>query len=327
MRHADAIGMSALGYYLPEQAHSVDELAATGRATSTAEKLRYLGFEAVRVAPAGQTASDMARLAIEDLVRRSGFDLGKIDLLLFGAGIGTSAVVEPPAGYAWNHAPNPLPLFKFPACRLQMELGLPNVPALGVSQLACSTFHGCLRMARGLLAAEPGLNNVLCVAADRFPAEANREIVYNLMSDAACAAVVSRGSERHRFLAMSQTTRGTYWDCEASHDQLIAGFFPLVRETMQRAAKEAGLGAVDALDLVVPHNVNAKSWQIIGQMLGVAPEKIYTRNIPRFGHAVSSDNLVNYLDAIDEGRVRPGDTAAWFVTGFGAHWNCIVLSA
>jgi 3-oxoacyl-[acyl-carrier-protein] synthase-3 len=186
--------------------------------------------------------------------------------------------------------------------------------------------HGCIRTARGLLAAEPELQHVLCVAADRFPVGANREIVYNLMSDAACAAVVSRHSERNRIASIVQATRGTYWDCETSHDTLIAGFFPLVRETMLRAAAEAGVDVTD-LDVVVPHNVNLKSWQIVGEMLGIPPERVYTRNIARFGHAVGSDNLVNHVDAVDDGRIRPGHRVAWFVTGFGAHWNCMVLTA
>jgi 3-oxoacyl-[acyl-carrier-protein] synthase-3 len=320
------VGLSALGYYLPPDAVTVEELSEQGLLSSTPDKLRFLGFSQARIAPDGLGASEMARLAILDLVARSGFELGAVDLIVFGGGIGTSSVVEPAAGYAWNHATNPLPLFKFPGAKLQALLGLPRVPVIGVSQLACSTLHGCIRTARGLLAAEPALEHVLCVAADRFPARANREIVYNLMSDAACAAVVSRSSERNQILALGQTTRGAYWDCETAHDQLIAGFFPLARDTMTHTLAQAGL-TPDSLDLLVAHNINAKSWEILGQMLGVPASRVFTDNIARFGHAVSSDNLVNHLDALDSGRIRPGAAVAWFVTGFGAHWNCLVLRA
>ena len=40
-----------------------------------------------------------------------------------------------------------------------------------------------------------------------FPDSANREIVYNVMSDGACAAIVSRNTARHRLLAMTQVSR------------------------------------------------------------------------------------------------------------------------
>jgi 3-oxoacyl-[acyl-carrier-protein] synthase-3 len=259
-----------------------------------------------------------------DLQRRSGFDLKRVDVILYGGGIGLSSMVDPGEAYAFNQARNPLPLFKFPASRIQAELGLPHAPVLGVAQLACSAFQGCLRMARALLLAEPALEHVLCVAADKFPPKANREIVYNLMSDGACAAIVSRGQERHQLLACHQLSRGVYWDCEKSHDSLIAGYFSLVREALQDALRQAGV-SLSHLDLLIPHNVNRTSWDLLGNVLQLAPEKLYTKNIARFGHAVASDNVINYVDALDEGRLQPGDTAAWFVTGFGAHWSCSVF--
>jgi 3-oxoacyl-[acyl-carrier-protein] synthase-3 len=324
-QNTESIGLSALGYYLPPDSISVEDLAASGRTTSSAEKLRFLGFGSVSIA-AGETSFDLARKAIDDLVRRSGFDLSRVDLIVYGAGLGTGNLVDLPAGYDPFHAANPLPLFRFPGTRLAHHLGLPRVEVLGVSQLACSTFQACVRVARAMVLTEPSIENVLCVAADRFPTEANREIVYNLMSDGACAGIVSRRSERHRILAMKNLSRGVYWDGEATHDQLIAGFFPLVREAMSSALAAAGLD-FDDVRLVIPHNVNHKSWEIVGKIIGVPPDRIYTRNIARFGHAVTTDNVANYLDAIEEKRVHPGDPVLWFVTGFGAHWSCTVLRA
>lgn len=317
------IGLSALGYHLPRGERDVETLAAAGLTRSSADKLRTLGFDTVRVAE-DEPVEQLAARAVADLQRRSGFDLANVDLILFGAGIGTSAVVDPGDGYGWNRADNPMPLFKFTGPRLQFDLGLPRVPVLGVGQLACSAFHGCVRMARALITAESGLDHVLCVAADRFPVGANREIVYNLMSDGACAGVVSRRSERDRILACVQQSRGVYWDCEASHDQIVASYFPLIQDTLLQALHQAGLG-LDDLDLLIPHNVSTRSWEIMARILKLPPEKIYTANIPRFGHAVASDNVINHLDARDAGRLRPGDKVAWFVMGFGAHWNCTVV--
>ncbi|NUP08251.1 MAG: hypothetical protein HOW73_19550 [Polyangiaceae bacterium] len=323
-RFASGIGLGALGYYLPPREEQVDELAAAGRTRSSADRLRALGFQTVRVSDV--PVEQLARLAVDDLRARSGFDLSKIDLILFGGGMGTSAVVDPGEDYGWGRASNPLPLFKFTGTRLQIELGLSRVPVMGVGQMACSAFQGCVRLARALITAESGIDHVLCVAADRFPTGANREVVYNLMSDGACAGVVSRGAERNRILSVAQETRGVYWDCEASHDQIVAAYFPLIRETMLDALRDAGL-QLDELDLLIPHNVSAKTWEIMARVLGLPPEKIFTANIPRFGHAVASDNVANHLDAQAAGRVRPGDKVAWFVMGFGAHWNCTVLEA
>jgi 3-oxoacyl-[acyl-carrier-protein] synthase-3 len=319
------ITLSALGYHLGPVRRSLGELVALGHTTSDEARLRALGFEHVYVA-GDEPVDALALRAVGDLVRRSGFDLQRVDLILYGAGLAVSSMIDPGGDFAWNRTANPLPFFKFPGTRLQHELGLPRVPVLGVGQLACNAMQGCIRVARALLVAEPGLQHVLCVCADRFPSDANREIVYNLMSDGAAAVVVSRGGQRNRLLASTQVTRGVYWDGESSHDQLVAAYFPVARQAIQEGLREAGLD-VGSLDLLIPHNINRKSWEILSQVVGVSAGKIFVDNIARVGHVVASDNVINFVDATEAGRVRPGDKVAWFVTGFGAHWSCLVLEA
>ena len=317
-----ATHFTAFGYYLPPQHRTVEELVDSKRTKSHAQRLRQLGHERIHVA-GDEPVESMAQRAVEDLVARSGFDLRRVDLVLYGGGLASSGVVAVADRFDWLHAENPHPLLRFPGPKMQIGLGL-GVPVLGVSQLACSTFQGAARLARGLLAAEPALRNVLLVAADKFPVEANREIVYTLVSDGACAAVVSRGEERHRLLSCNQVTRGAYWDNERSHDQLVAAYYPLARQSFDEALQQAGTTSAQ-LARVIPHNVNLRSWETMARVLGVPLEKVYTRNIARHGHAVSADNVVNYVDALDDGTLSPGDKVAWFVTGFGAHWSTLVM--
>lgn len=314
---------TAFGYYLPPQHRTVEELVDGKKTKSPAQRLRQLGHDRVHVA-GDETVESMAQRAVEDLVARSGFDLSRVDLVLYGGGLVTSLVIAPEEErFDWLHTENPHPLLKFPGPKMQTALGM-GVPVMGVSQLACSTFQGAARLARGLLAAEPSLRNILLVAADRFPSEANREIVYTLMSDGACAAIISRGGERHRLLSCTQVTRGAYWDNERSHDQLVAAYYPLARQSFEEALQAAGTTSAQ-LKRVIPHNVNLRSWETMAKVLGVPLEKVYSRNIARHGHAVAADNLVNYVDALEDGTLAPGDKVAWFVTGFGAHWSTLVV--
>ena len=318
-------GLSALGYYLPSTERTIAQVVESGQANSPEEKLMQLGFGSIRVAD-GQSAEEMAVLAVRDLQARSAFDLDQIDTVLYAGALATSSVVLTDQQESWGSMVDPTPLFRFPGCYLQAELGVPNASVIGLAQLACNSFQAALRTARALIASEPDVNHVLCVAADRFPRDAKREIVYNLMSDGACAAVVSRGAASNRILAIRQITRGTYWDSTMCHDQLIAAYFPLARRVILEAVGCAGLDLA-AIDLLVPHNLNLKSWTILAQVLGVPLGRVFTRNIARIGHVVASDNIINYVDAIEEGRVRRGDKVALFVMGFGAHWSCIVVEA
>ena len=322
---AQRVGIPAMGYYLPPTRQTVGQVVDAGQAISDAAKLTQLGFDSIRVA-SEISAEQMAVAAVRDLQQRSGFDLDRIDVIVYAGALATSSVVTSDDQPAWGSMRDPVPLFRFPGPCLQAALGLPNASVIGIAQLACNTFQAAMRVARALVLAEPSVNNVLCVAADRFPADARREIVYNLMSDGACAAVVSRGAPSNRILSMAQITRGAYWDGTVSHDSLIAAYFPLARRVILDALEAANL-RVDELDHLIPHNLNRKSWEILAQIVGIPLAKIYTANIPRIGHVVASDNVINFLDAFDAGRIKRGDKVALFVMGFGAHWNCLVLEA
>ncbi len=323
-RHAaQSVGIAAMGYYLPPTVQTVGQVVEAGKTISDEAKLRQLGFSTIRVARE-DSASQMAIEAVRNLRSRSGFDLDRIDVVVYAGALATSSVMGTDDQESWGSMADPTPLFRFPGPCIQAELGIPNASVIGVTQLACNSFQAAVRVARALILAEPSVHNVLCVAADRFPASARREIVYNLMSDGACAAVVSRGERSNRVLATAQITRGAYWDASVSHDQLIAAYFPLARRVILEALAAAGLEPGD-LHLLIPHNLNLKSWEILAQVVGIPIGKIYTANIERIGHVVASDNVINYLDASDAGRLRQGDKVALFVMGFGAHWSCSIL--
>jgi 3-oxoacyl-[acyl-carrier-protein] synthase III len=319
------IGISAMGYYLPRTQQSIGYLVESGRTNSSADKLNKLGFESIHVA-GEESAVQLATQAVRDLQRRSGFDLERIDVLLYAGALATSSVVMSDDAQPWNAMLDPTPLFRFPGTRLQAELGVPNASVIGIAQLACNTFQAALRVARALLLAEPAVNHILCVAADRFPPFAKREIVYNLMSDGACAAVISRDCRSNRILATRQITRGAYWDSSISHDQLIAAYFPLAKRAILEAVAAAAL-TIDEIDLLIPHNINIKSWEILSQVLGIPMQRIYTANISKIGHVVASDNIINYVDCLAENRIAKGNKLALFVMGFGAHWSCTIIEA
>lgn len=325
MTPALAVGIQALGYYLPPRTETVETLHASGRTTTRPEQLRGLGYAQVHVA-GSMTTVEMARSAIADLQRRSDVDLGRVSLILYGGALATSSVIEVSAEQHAELERNPLPLFRFPGTRLQAELGLPHAAVIGVSQLACNAFHGCLRIARALLVAEPGLDSILCVAADKFPEHANREVVFDIMSDGACAAIVRRDEPRGRILGTSQITRGTYWDGESRHDALVAAYFPLARQAVYEAVASAGLSIGD-IHCFVPHNFSVRSWEILSRILEIDHAKVFLDNVARIGHVVASDNVINYVDAVSRGRIRPGDKVALFVTGFGAHFSCTIVEA
>jgi 3-oxoacyl-[acyl-carrier-protein] synthase-3 len=158
-----------------------------------------------------------------------------------------------------------------------------------------------------------------------LPANAGREIIYNVISDGACALLVERDG-RPRILAHRQITKGYYWNAGANRNEIVAAYFPTARALVRETLSALHLSP-DDIALVLPHNVSLRSWQILLPMIGVPIERLFSGNIARRGHVIAADNFINLKDAFDAGRIQQGDRLLLFTFGFGASWACLVLEA
>jgi 3-oxoacyl-[acyl-carrier-protein] synthase-3 len=105
---------------------------------------------------------------------------------------------------------------------------------------------------------------------------------------------------------------------------MIAAYFPTAKHAIERAVREAGWEPSD-VDWIVPHNVSARSWEILLGLLRLPRAKLWSHNIARDGHTLAGDNFINLADAVDAGDVHTGDKVVLFSFGYGAHWSCITL--
>jgi 3-oxoacyl-[acyl-carrier-protein] synthase-3 len=317
-------GIAAIAYAVPAGAPSVRDLAAAGSLESDPALLERFGFDRVRLA-VDETPYDLARAAASSLLREHDIDPLSIDALLYGGAPGTIAFARPreAAGLASGLCDGRR--FQYPATRLQYDLGLERASVLGLDQLACTAILGAVRLARALCIAE-GLERVLCVASEFYPAEAGREAITNCTSDAACAVLVERNATRNRIAAGVTVTKGYYWGANAMRDEVMASYFPTATRVMRRTVADAGWRPEDVA-WVMPHNVSATSWAILFRLAGLPNARLYGDNIARIGHTLAGDNFINLRDALDGGAVRPGDKVLLFSYGYGAHWTGLALEA
>jgi 3-oxoacyl-[acyl-carrier-protein] synthase III len=312
--------LSGTAYELPARSYSLEELAAQGLLTSEANTLRGLGFELAHIAGDAEDAYAMAHCAAERAIAAAGLAPEQIGYVLHASALASS-------GYLGNTGSGGASLddyFRYPAGRLQYELGLSRATVLGVSQQGCAGLFGAITLARALIGADPRLEHVLCVSSDTLPPGSTREVLYNVISDGACAVLVTRGEGPNRILGQHQVTKGYYWDGAALRNELLAAYFPTSRLVIQDALRQQG-GSADDLDWIVPHNVGRRSWEILLGTLGIPIEKLYDANIGRRGHTIASDNFMNLEDMAAEGRLAPGDRLLLFTFGFGAHWSTLLL--
>ena len=315
-------GISAIGYAFAAESRSVRELAGAGSLTSEPEVLESFGFGRVHVAVA-ECAYDLALRAAGDLLASHEIDPASIGMLLYG---GTPATAFTGGGrLADASSLGTTERFRYPATRLQFDLGLVNASVLGLDSLACTTLFGAVRLAAALCEAE-GIDRILCVSAELFPCDAGREAIFNCTSDAGCAVLVERECARNRIAGSAHVTKGYYWDCEAMRDEIVASYFPTSRHCVDRVMAAAGWTAAD-VDWVIPHNVSLRSWRILLALLRLPRARLWSDNIALRGHTLAGDTFINLADAIDSGAVKPGEKLLLFSFGYGAHWTALALEA
>lgn len=216
-----------------------------------------------------------------------------------------------------------LDAFCYRASWLQDSLELDRATVTAIAQQGCAGMFSALRQARALLIAEPDIRNVLCVGGDRFDATDQREILYNIVSDAACAVVVSNERRWARWLSYAQITKGYYWDVSAREAELIAAYFPTARTVVAQALARASLRPKD-IDLVIPTGVNPASWPILLSLCGLPEDKLYEPQ-SRFGHTIAADSFIYLEEARMRGFLTPGMRILLFTYGFGSSWCALVL--
>jgi 3-oxoacyl-[acyl-carrier-protein] synthase-3 len=319
------VGIDAVAYWLPPASPTLEELERRGALRGAASTLAGFGFRHARVAES-ESHVDMAIHAARALLEETNTPPESVDLVLYAGALTSSTTMEcapAPTGSVLQLR-DLMDFFRYPVSRLQCELDLTSASVAGVDQQGCAAIFSAIRMARATLLAEDDVRTVLCVSADRLPHDSPRDVVYNLVSDGACAVLLRRGAARNRIIATHQVTKGAFWDSGSLENEIIAAYFPTARMVIEEALRKAGVTLAD-IAWVIPHNVSLRSWEILMGLLGCPREKLFSRNIGRVGHTIAADNFINLRDASDAGLLRKGDLLLLFTFGYGLNWSCMVV--
>jgi 3-oxoacyl-[acyl-carrier-protein] synthase-3 len=262
---------------------------------------------------------ELALRSGRDALNHAGIDASRVDALFWISALSANHEHESQA----EADSSILHRFCYRGSWLQESLGLDRATVSGIAQQGCAGMFSGMRQARALLSAEPDLSNVLCVAADAFPPEAQREILYNLISDAGCACVLSSEQVLYRWVAYHQVSKGYYWDVPARQSEIIAAYFPTAALTIRGVLQKANLRP-DEIDLVIPTGVNADSWPILMRLCGLPDDRLYQPRQSR-GHTIAADSLLILEEAKAQGALRPGMKLLLFAYGFGSSWCALIL--
>lgn len=303
-------------YALGDTVYSVEESVAASRTFSSADTLREAGFEAHHICSPGT--------GVEALAARTAMQLGEcldtVSTVVFSTCLPMNGSIGSFSDY--QETRDVKHLMDFPASRLQAACGLQETQVIGLNQQACTGMLGGIRLARALLQAEADVDDILCITADRFPPGAIYEQSYNLISDGAAAVVVSRLERGFRVVGCHQITNGAL--VQASDDEAVGTYFNYTHRLVQESLAKIDAKITD-IDWIIAQNMNVKAWQILSRLLSFDAERVYFASLPKVGHVISGDNVIN-LKMLDESdAIRSGEKLLLLMAGYGMNWQSVVL--
>jgi 3-oxoacyl-[acyl-carrier-protein] synthase-3 len=113
----------------------------------------------------------------------------------------------------------------------------------------------------------------------------------------------------------------TSWDFDGQ--EIFKRAVQGMSQSSESALKRAGLATAD-VDLVIPHQANLRIIEAVARRTGMPMEKVFV-TVQRYGNMSSATVPVALVEAIEEGRVRPGAILLTPAFGGGLTWCSHVI--
>ncbi len=320
------VGIIGVGEYLPEKILTNADLE---KMVDTSDEwiITRTGIKQRRLVAKNEAASDLAIKAAKSALQDAGLDPEEIELIIV-------ATITPD--------------MQFPsvACFVQNAIGAKNAACFDISA-ACAGFIYAIGIANQFVAGG-AYKNALVIGAEVLSSitDWKDRSTCVLFGDGAAAAVLTEVSSAG-ILSVYLGSDGSLSDLlmlpgggsrhpataktieEGLHTIKMRGneLFKIAVNTMTRAAQtaldKAGLKYQD-IDVVIPHQANARIITAVGKKLGIPEEKIYL-NIEKYGNMSSASTATALCEAVKEGKIKKGDLVLLVAFGAGLVWGACVI--
>ena len=316
-----------VGCYLPNKVLTNEELAQM--LSIDAEWIEQrTGIKQRRIAAASQAASDLGLVAAERALAQAGISADKVDLIIVATSTGD---MQLPAT----------------ACIIQERLGLKNVPAFDLSA-ACTGFVYALTVGAQFIANE-FYRTILVIGVDLGSgilnwSDQNTSI---LLADGAGAVLLGPAKPGYGFVAMQIGADGagsgsvlipaggsrTPVTPEIIAAQLnkvcMDGYevftfaMKKMAEVTEQALASAGIRKED-VHMLIPSQANIRIIEAATRLLEFPMKKVMA-NLEKYGNTMAASIPIALCEALEGGRIKPGDIIVLTGVGAGETWGAIVM--
>src|SRR5918994_2291245 len=230
------------------------------------------------------------------------------------------------------------------AAIVQKKIGAFNSAAMDLNA-ACSGFIYGFVIGSNMIRA--GTNQtVLLIGAEKlhYVTDFTDRTTCVLFGDGAGAVVLEPTDEPHGLLAsdlgldgsiyhiLQTPVDGTMGD-RGQPDPTKSGVSMEGQEVFRRAVTKMSESSIisldragvplDEVDLLIPHQANVRIIDATARRLGLDEAKVFV-NIHSYGNTSSATIPVALTEALEEGRIKPGDTIVFAAFGGGLSWGSAV---
>jgi 3-oxoacyl-[acyl-carrier-protein] synthase-3 len=92
----------------------------------------------------------------------------------------------------------------------------------------------------------------------------------------------------------------------------------ILPQSTQTLLRNAAM-SLDELDLLIPHQANARIIEVAIKLLGIEPDKVFI-NLQKYGNTSAASIPIALVEALEEGRIKSGDKLALVSFGAGLTW-------
>jgi 3-oxoacyl-[acyl-carrier-protein] synthase-3 len=333
------IGIHAANYYLPPQKKALsdifrDEEMPTAPLAANVDFKADIGIEAVHVAGA-ESAASLAIKAAKRVMNDSGMDPTDIDLI-----IDFTSIPEDYVAPTWSAAG-----------LVQKEVGATKAFATAINTGGCASYQTTLKVACSLMSANEHYKTALLIAGDKTPEFNHNYYPITVVSDGGSAVLLKKNVEKRRILGVEVSTLGKLhdiWVIPGIHNRKaedIGGKYPrwlhvcgdiarfnkelipmnlfMFRKVMQGVLKQVGKKMSDVNYFIYP-TFSAWDLKAFCEAFNVPKEKIFLDGL-HHGHLQETDMVLDYVDAINAGRIKDGDLVMLTTNGAGFSWGATLV--
>ena len=271
------------------------------------------------------TNAELARVASARALAAAGISAEQVDMIAFATSTPDECI------------PNT-------ASILQNALGASNAAAVDINA-ACTGFVYSFNMMSDMIRAG-SIKTALVVGSERLSSLMNWSLRESaiLFGDGAGAIVLQASDNEAGFVAGKLGCVPDTRELLAVPDfglDAIAQFRPLDvsivfsgQEIFKKAVKgmgdaceavvaEAGLG-LDDLDLIIPHQANARIVEAVVRRIGGDMDKVVL-TLDKYANTSTSSIPIALIEALEQGRVKPGMNILFTAFGAGLTWGASLL--